>query len=121
MPVPLYPLASLAWCGQCHVVLREGGGVAGGGVGSGWSGVGGHPPALGREAGVPRGPHVGSKLPIWGGAQGPGPPGSSGDAGGSRTRWTPVMVPTSCNRRKACTPSRASGAGRGGRDTGADP
>ena len=45
--------------------------------------------------------------------------GSSGGAEGSRTRWTPVTAVTSCVRRKVCTPSRAAGAGRGGRGTGA--
>ena len=43
-----------------------------------------------------------------------GPVGPSGVAGGSRTRWTPIMVVTSWVRRKACTLSRASGTGRGG-------
>ena len=43
-----------------------------------------------------------------------GPRGSSGCAGGSRTRWTPVTAVTSCVRRKVCTPSRAADAGRGG-------
>ena len=50
-----------------------------------------------------------------------GPRGSSGGAQGSRTRWTPVTAVTSCVRRKVCTPSRAAGAGRGGRGTGAAP
>ena len=50
-----------------------------------------------------------------------GPRGSSGGGGGSRTRWTPVTAVTSCVRRKVCTPSRAAGAGRGGRGTGAAP
>ena len=40
-----------------------------------------------------------------------GPRQSSGGAGGSRTRWAPVTVVTSCVRRKVCTPSRAAGAG----------
>ena len=40
-----------------------------------------------------------------------GPQGSSGDARGSHTRWTPVTAVTSCVRRKACTLFRASGAG----------
>ena len=44
-----------------------------------------------------------------------GPRGSSSGAGGSRTRWTPVTAVTSCVRRKVCIPSRAAGAGRGGR------
>ena len=43
-----------------------------------------------------------------------GPRGSSGVAGGGRTRWTPVTASTSWVRRKACTPSRASDSGRGG-------
>ena len=42
-----------------------------------------------------------------------GPRGSSGGAEGSRTRWTSVTAVTSCVRRKACTPSCATGAGRG--------
>ena len=50
-----------------------------------------------------------------------GPRGSSGGAEGSRTRWTPVTAVTSCVRRKVSTPSRAAGAGRGGRGTGAAP
>ena len=50
-----------------------------------------------------------------------GPQGSSGGAGGSRTRWTPVTAVTCCVCRKVCTPSRAAGAGRGGRGTGAAP
>ena len=48
-----------------------------------------------------------------------GPRGSLGDAGGSRIRSTPAV--SSCVRRKACTPCRASGAGRGGWSTGAAP
>ena len=50
-----------------------------------------------------------------------GPRGSFGGAGGSRTRWTPVTAVTSCVRRKVCTPSRAAGAGRGGRGTASAP
>ena len=50
-----------------------------------------------------------------------GPQGSSGGATGSTTRWTPVTAVTFCVRRKVCTPSRAAGAGRGGRGTGAAP
>ena len=42
------------------------------------------------------------------------PRGSSGGAGGSRTRWTPVTAVTSCVRKKVCTRSPAAGAGRGG-------
>ena len=44
-----------------------------------------------------------------------GPWSSSGDAGGSRTRWTAVTALTSWVRRKACIPSRARvPGGRGG-------
>ena len=50
-----------------------------------------------------------------------GPRGTSGDARGSRTRWNPVTQVTSCVCRKACTPSRASGARRDGRGTGVAP
>ena len=50
-----------------------------------------------------------------------GPRGLSGGAEGSRTRWTPVSAVTSCVRRKVYTPSRAAGAGRGGRGTGTAP
>ena len=34
-----------------------------------------------------------------------GPWGSSGDARGSRTKWTPVTAATSCVCRKACIPA----------------
>ena len=50
-----------------------------------------------------------------------GPQGSLGGAEGSRTRWTPITAVTPCVRRKVSTPSRAAGAGRGGRGTGAAP
>ena len=50
-----------------------------------------------------------------------GPRGSAIGVGGSRTRWTPVTAVTSCVRRKVCIPSRAAGAGRGGRGTGVAP
>ena len=50
----------------------------------------------------------------WVGLRALGPLGWSGDAGGSRTKWTPVTALTSCVCRKVSTPSRASGPGRGG-------
>ena len=50
-----------------------------------------------------------------------GPRGSSVGAEASRTRSTPVTAVISCVRRKVCTPSRAAGAGRGGRGTCAAP
>ena len=77
-------------------------------------GASGHPSALGRDAGEPRVPHVAPQLPVWGGAQGPGPSGVVGWFRGRRTRWTPVTAVTSCVCRKMCTPSRAAGAGGGG-------
>ena len=65
-------VGSAVWC-------SAGGGGRGWGAGCGVSparpGVRGHPPALGGEAGEPRGPRVAPQLPVWGGAQGPGPPG----------------------------------------------
>ena len=61
------------------MVLCVGEGGRGWGSGCGVSparpGAGGHPPALGGEAGEPGGPRVVPELPVWGGAQGPGPPG----------------------------------------------
>ena len=48
-----------------------------------------------------------------------GPQGSSGFAGGSHTRWSPLTAVASWVCRKVSTPSRASGAGRGGRGTAA--
>ena len=98
-PFPLPSGASVPCRGQCRVVLCGGEGGRGWGACCGVSparpGAGGHPSALRGEAGEPRGPHVAPQLPVWGGAQGPGPPG-------------------------VCTPSRAAGAGRGGRGTEAN-
>ena len=78
-PFPLLPGASVPCRGQCRVVLCGGEGGRGWGAGCGVSparpGACGHPPALGGEAGEPRGPRVAPQLPVWGGAQGPGPPG----------------------------------------------
>ena len=65
---------SAVWCCEGG----RGGGGAGGGDASGRSGVGGHPPALGREAVEAVGPLATPELPVWGGAQGPGPPGVLG-------------------------------------------
>ena len=78
-PFPLPHGASVPCRGQCRVVLCGGEGGRGWGAGCGVSparpGVRGHPPALGGEAGEPRGPRVAPQLPVCGGAQGPGPPG----------------------------------------------
>ena len=103
---------SAVWC--C-----VGGEGAGGGDGSGWSGAGGHPPALGQEAGEPRGPLAPPQLPVWVRAHGSGPPGVVGWCWGESDKVDPVTAVTSCVRRKACTPTRASGIGRGGPGTGA--
>ena len=78
-PFPPPPGASVSCRGQCGVVLCGGEGGRGWGAGCGVSPArpeaGGHPPALGGEAGEPRGPRVAPELPVRGGAQGPGPPG----------------------------------------------
>ena len=57
----------------------------------------------------------------WVGARALATRGLSDCAGGSQTRWTAVTSVTFSVRRKACTPSRASRAGRRGRGTGAVP
>ena len=78
---PLHYLLVQLWCavGSAVQCSAGGGGGTGGGAGSGVdpvrAGAGGHPSALGREVGEQRGPHVASQLPVWGRAQGPGPPG----------------------------------------------
>ena len=78
-PFPLPPGASVPCRGQCRAVLCGGEGGRGWGAGCGVSpaqlGAGGHPSALGGEAGEPRGPRVAPQLPVWRGAQVPGPPG----------------------------------------------
>ena len=123
LPTTSWCISAVPWTVPCGA-LRGGGGK---GVGSGCgvsparAGAGGHPSALGGEAGEPRGARVAPQPPVWGGAQGPWPRGSSGGVGGSCTRWNPVTAVTCCVRRKVCTPSRAAGAGRGGRGTGAAP
>ena len=53
------------------------------------AGAGGHPPALGREPGEPRGPHLAPQLPVWAGAQGPGPPGVVGRCQGEPHKVDP--------------------------------
>ena len=63
----LRAVGSAVWCREGG----EGGGGGCGGDGSGRSRVGGHPPALGREAGEPLGPLAAPQLPVWGGALGP--------------------------------------------------
>ena len=70
------------WCAvgsavQCSAGGRGGeGGGAGSGVGPAWAGAGGHPSALGREVGEPRGPHA--TAPSLGQGSGLWPPGVFG-------------------------------------------
>ena len=77
-PTTSWCISAVSWAVPCGA-LRGGGGEGGWGAGCGvspaWPGVRGHPPALGGEAGEPRGPRVAPQLPVWDGAQGPGPPG----------------------------------------------
>ena len=81
-PLPVPPGASVSCRRQCRAVLCGGEGRRGWGAGCGVSpvraGAGGHPSALGGEAGEPRGPRVAPQLPVRGGAQGPWPPGVVG-------------------------------------------
>ena len=77
---------------------------------------------IGRGGGGATRPRRRATAPSLGRDSGPWAPGmSSGGAGGSHTRWTPVTAVTSRARRKVCTPSRAAGAGRGGPGTDAAP
>ena len=65
------------WAVLCSAPRGVGGRAWGAGDGASpvRPGAGGHPSALGGEAGEPRGPHVAPQPPVWGTAQGPGPPG----------------------------------------------
>ena len=125
-PFPLPPGASVPCRGQCRVVLCGGGGGGGGGgpaVASAPHGRGSA--AIHRHWEGRRGSHA-AHASRHSSQSGAGlralvPRGSSSGVGGSRTRWTPVTAVTSCVRRKVCTPSRAAGAGRGGRGTGVAP
>ena len=124
-PFPLPPCASVPCRGQCRAVLCGGEGEGGGGPAVASAPHGRGPAAIHRHWEGRRGSHAAhaSRHSPQSGA-GPralGPRGSSGGVGGRRTRWTPVTAVTSCVRRKVCTPSRAAGAGRGGRGTVAAP
>ena len=72
-------ISVVPWAVPCSALRGEGG--RGWGAGCGVSpvraGAGGHPWALGGEAGEPRS-RVAPQLPVWGGAQGPGAPGVVG-------------------------------------------
>ena len=122
LPTTSWCISAVPWAVPCGA-LRGGGGGGGAAVASAPArlGVRGHPPALGGQAGEPRGPRVAPQLPVWGGAQGPGPPGVIERCRGQPHQVDPVTAVTSCVRRKVCTPSRAAGAGRGGRGTGVAP
>ena len=78
--LPVHQCRAVGSAVQCSAGGREGG--RGWGAGCGVSpvraGAGGHPSALGGEAGEPSGPRVAPQLPVWGGVQGPGPPGVVG-------------------------------------------
>ena len=101
VPVPLPLSASVAFRGQCHVVLSVGGGglvvaLVPAGQGSAiihrhWGGR--------RASHAAHSPRHSPKSGL--GLRALGPRGSSGDAGGRTTRWTPVMAVISCVPRKA--------------------
>ena len=128
MPSPLLPGASVLCRGQCCALLRRGEGGRGGGEGGTaveLAPCGRGPVAIHRHWGgvsVSQAAHTSCHSSQSGaGLRALGPRGSPGGPEGSRTRWTPVMAVTSCVRRKACPPSRAAGAERRGRGTGAAP
>ena len=124
-PFPLPPGASVLCRGQCRAVLHGGEGGGGGGPAAASAPYGRGPVAIHRHWEGRRGSHAAHaschSSQSGAGLRALGPRGSSGGAGGSRTRWTPVTAVTSCVSRKVCTPSRAAGARRGGRVTGAAP
>ena len=121
--VPVTPSASVVRRRQCRAVQRGGEGGRQGGLAVVLLPCGQGPVVIHRHWGGRRESHAAhtsrhsSQSPA--GLRALGPRGSSGDAGGSRTRWTPVTAVTSYVCRKACTLSRASGVGRGERGTGA--
>ena len=120
--LPVHQCRAVGSAVRCSAGGRGGGG---GGPAVASAPYGRGPAAIHRQWEGRQGGHAAqaSRLSSESGAglRAPGPRGSSGGAGGSRTRWTPVTAVTSCVRRKVCTPSRAAGAGRGGRGTGAAP
>ena len=111
-------ISGVPWVVPCGA---WGGGGAGCGCGSGRSGA----MAMHRHLGGRRPSHSAHTLhhssQSGGGLRALGPVGLSRVAGGSCTRRIPVRVVTSGVHRKACTPSRASGAGREGWGTGDAP
>ena len=79
-PITSRCLCVVPWAVLCSA--PQGGGGRGGGAGGGIipvrAGAGGHPSALGWEAGEPHGPHVAPQHPVWGRTQGPWRPGVVG-------------------------------------------
>ena len=80
LPTTSRCISVVPWAVLCSALWAGGGEgpEAGCGVSPVRAGADGHPAALGGEAGEPRGPRVVPQLPVWGGAQGPGPPGAVG-------------------------------------------
>ena len=126
LPTTSYCFSVVPWAVLRRAVPR-GGGKGGGGGGSaaasaphGWG-----PVAIHRHWEGRRGSHAAhaSRHSSQSGAglRTLAPRGSSGGAGGGRTRWTPVPAVTPCIRRKVCDPSRAAGAGTGGAGRGCRP
>ena len=113
------------WAVLCSAPRGGAGGGGGGGPAVASAPYGRGPVAIHRHWGGRRGSHAAHASPdrsqSGAGLRALGPRGSSGGAGGSRTRWTPVTAVTPCVRRNVCTLSRAAGAWRGGRGTGAAP
>ena len=125
MPPPTPPGVSVLCRGQCCAVLRRGEGGGEGAPAVALSPCGRGPAAIHRHRAGRRLSHAAhtSRHSSQSGAglRALRPQGSSGGAEGRRTSRTPVTPVTSCVHRKVCTPSRAAGASKGGRGTGAAP
>ena len=125
LPTTSWCISAVPWAVSCGA-LRGGGGGGEGVGGRLWRQprtAGGPRPStgIGRGGGGATRPTRRATAPSLGRGSGPWAPGGRRAVGGSRTRWTPVTAVTSYVRRKVCTPSRAAGAGRGGRGTGVAP
>ena len=123
LPTTSWCISAVPWAVPCGALRGGGGEGVGEAVASAPHGRG--PAAIHRHWEGRRGSHAAhASRHSSQSAAGPrtlGPRGSWSGVGGGRTRWTPVTAVTSCVRRKVCTPSRAAGAGRGGRGTGVAP
>ena len=80
LPTTSRCISAVPWAVPCRALRGGGGEGVGGRL---WrqlrtAGAGGHPLALGGEAGEPCGPRVAPQLRVWGRARGPGPPGVVG-------------------------------------------